>query len=52
MEWHIFAHEDNSGDWVVQGIDVEREGRIFTTIFSDSDAEQRAREYYEWEEKS
>jgi hypothetical protein len=49
MEWHIYAHEDASGDWVVQGIDINGEGEIFTTIFTDADAEARAREYYEWQ---
>jgi hypothetical protein len=49
MEWHIYPHEDRSGDWVVQGIDINGEGEIFTTIFTDADAEARAREYYEWQ---
>lgn len=48
MEWHIYQHEDGSGDWVVQGIDVDGEGEIFTTMFTDSDAESRARAYYDW----
>ena len=47
MEWHVYPHEDASGDWVVQGINVEGEGEIFTTIFTDADAESRARDYYE-----
>lgn len=49
MEWHIYEHEDGSGNWVVQGINIGGEGEIFTTIFADSDAEARAREYYKWQ---
>lgn len=49
MEWHIYPHEDRSGDWVVQGINIDGEGEMFTTIFTDSDAEARAREYYQWQ---
>ena len=49
MEWHIYPHEDGSGDWVVQGINVDEEGEIFTTIFTDSNAEARAREYCNWQ---
>jgi hypothetical protein len=49
MEWHIYPHEDASGDWVVQGIDINGEGEIFTTIFTDADAQARAQEYYNWQ---
>jgi len=49
MEWHLYQHEDGSGDWVVQGIDIDGEGEIFTTMFTDSDAEARARAYYDWQ---
>lgn len=47
MEWHIYPHEDQSGDWTVEAINLPGEGQIYTTIFSGSDAESRAREYYE-----
>ena len=48
MEWNVFPHEDNSGDWVVEGANVSGEGEIFTTIFSGIAAESRAREYFVW----
>lgn len=47
MQWEIFPHEDQSGDWVVQAINIDGEGEIYTTIFSDADAEKRAKEYLE-----
>lgn len=47
MEWNLYPHEDNSGDWVVESINLDGEGQIYTTIFSGSDAERRAREYYD-----
>jgi hypothetical protein len=52
MEWHIYPHEDGSGDWIVQGINVDGEGQIYTTIFTDADAQSRAREYYEFQQSS
>jgi len=48
MEWHLYPHEDQSGDWVVQGIDSDGEGQIYTTIFTDADAQARAKEYYDF----
>jgi hypothetical protein len=48
MEWDIFKSEDGSGSWVVQAMNFEGDGEIYTVIFSDCDAEARAREYYNW----
>ena len=48
MQWNVYPHEDGSGDWVVQAINFAGDGEIYTTIFSDSNAEARAREYYDW----
>jgi hypothetical protein len=50
MEWNIYPHEDGSGDWVVEAINHEDDGQIYTTIFSGSDTEKRAREYFDWKE--
>jgi hypothetical protein len=52
MEWSIYPHEDGSGDWVVEALNIDGEGEIFTTIFTNSDAESRAREYYAWQTTS
>jgi hypothetical protein len=52
MKWSIYAHEDGSGDWVVQAINFAGDGEIYTTIFSDSDARTRAEEYYNWKAPS
>lgn len=49
MEWNIYPHEDGSGDWVVQAINFAGDGELYTTIFTDSNAEDRAREYYNWQ---
>ena len=48
MQWEIFPHEDNSGDWVVESVNIDGEGEISTTIFSGTSAESRAREYFAW----
>jgi len=48
MQIELYPHEDSSGDWVVENTDLPGEGEIHTAIFSGSDAEKLAREYYEW----
>jgi hypothetical protein len=48
MEWDIFKSEDGSGNWVVQAMNFDGDGEIYTVTFSDSDAKARAREYYNW----
>ena len=48
MEWDIFKSEDGSGNWVVQAMNFDGDGEIYTVTFSDSDAKTRAREYYNW----
>ena len=48
MEWDIFKAEDGSGNWVVQAMNFDGDGEIYTVTFSDSDARARAREYYNW----
>jgi hypothetical protein len=52
MQWEIFPHEARSGDWVVEGINFAGDGEIYTMIFSGSDAEERAREYFAWKQQS
>ena len=48
MEWDIFKSEDGSGHWVVQAMNFDADGEIYTVTFSDSDAKARAKEYYNW----
>jgi hypothetical protein len=48
MEWEVFPHEDNSGDWIVEAINFSGDGEIYTTIFCGISAEARAREYLAW----
>ena len=48
MEWDIFKSEDGSGNWVVQAMDFDGDGEIYTVTFSDCNAKARAREYYNW----
>jgi hypothetical protein len=45
MEWDIFKSEDGSGNWVVQAMNFDGDGEIYTVASSDSDAKARAREY-------
>jgi hypothetical protein len=51
MEWDIFRSEDGSGNWVVQAMNFDGDGEIYTVTFSDFDAKARAREYYNWKTK-
>ncbi|HMH05048.1 MAG TPA: hypothetical protein VK579_00060 [Terriglobales bacterium] len=48
MEWDIFKSEDGSGNWLVQAMNFDGDGEIYTVTFSDSDAKARAIEYYNW----
>ncbi len=48
MQWEIYPHEDNSGDWVVEGVNFSGDGEIQTTIFSGTSAESRAKQYLAW----
>ena len=48
MEWDIFKSEDGSGNWVVQAMNFDGDGEIYTVTFSDFDPEAAAREYYNW----
>src|SRR5271157_2665676 len=45
MQFSVYPHEDNSGDWVVEAIDIDGEGEILTAIFSGRDAQSRAESY-------
>lgn len=51
MEYEAYPHEDGSGDWVVEGIDIDGEGEICTTIFSGCNARRRAEEYASWKSR-
>jgi hypothetical protein len=49
MQFSVYPHEDNSGDWVVEAIDIDGEGEILTAIFSGRDAQKRAESYADWQ---
>jgi hypothetical protein len=46
MKYEAFEDRKYSGDWRVEAFDED--GRCFVTIFTGSEAEQRAREYAVW----
>jgi hypothetical protein len=48
----MFPHEDGSGRWVVEGIELSFAGEFYRAVFSGSEAERRAREYCEWQSQS
>lgn len=50
MQFKTYPHEDNSGDWIVEAINPEGEGEIFTAIFSGPNAKARAEEYANWKQ--
>lgn len=45
MEWKCFEDKRNAGDWRVEAIDFDNEGRIYVTTFSGPEAQGRAEEY-------
>lgn len=49
MNWRVFEDKVFSCDWHVDAIDETNEGAKYVTIFSGPNAEERAREYGEWQ---
>jgi hypothetical protein len=45
MEWKCFEDKRTQGDWRVEAIDFDDEGKVYVTIFSGPDARERAEEY-------
>lgn len=45
MNWECFEDKHNRGDWRVEAIDFDNEGKVYVTIFSGPDARERAEEY-------
>jgi hypothetical protein len=45
MEWTCLEDKRNSGDWRVEAIDFDDEGKVYVTIFSGPEAQERAEEY-------
>jgi hypothetical protein len=52
MQFNVYPHEDNSGDWVVEAIDIDGEGEILTAIFSGKNAKTRAESYANWQQRT
>ena len=48
MEYEIFESRDFPEEWIVEGIDYESDGEIYTTIFCRSKAKTRAESYLAW----
>ena len=48
VEYKVIQSEDNPEEWIVEAIDFESEGEIYTAIFGGWDAEKRAEEYANW----
>ena len=45
VAYEVVASEEMPDEFRVEGIDYEREGMVYVTLFSGPDAEMRAREY-------
>jgi len=45
MEWKCFEDKRNRGDWRVEALDFDDEGKVYVAIFSGPNAEDRAEEY-------
>jgi len=48
MEWTYAEDKRNPGDWRVEAVDFEDEGKVYVAIFSGPNAQERAEEYAEW----
>jgi hypothetical protein len=48
MQIEVFADRQFPNDWHVEAIDT-KSGDIFQAVFAGPEAEQRAREYAEWQ---
>ena len=48
MQIEVFADKQFPNDWHVEAIDT-KSGDIFQAVFAGPEAEQRAREYAEWQ---
>jgi hypothetical protein len=48
MHQEVFADKEFPNDWRVEAIDKDS-GDIFVAVFSGPDAEERAREYADWQ---
>jgi hypothetical protein len=49
MQMEVFADKEFPNDWHVEAIDTNT-GDVFQTVFAGPDAEQRAKEYADWQE--
>jgi hypothetical protein len=45
MEWECFEDKRDAGDWRVEAIDFDNEGRVYVATFSGPHAQERAEEY-------
>jgi hypothetical protein len=45
MKWFGFEDKRNRGEWRVEAIDFDDEGKVYVTIFSGPQAQMRAEEY-------
>lgn len=45
MTWIALEDRQTPGDWRVEAIDYENEGKVYVTIFSGPESRERAEEY-------
>ena len=45
MIYEIIKSQDSSDGWRIEGINYEKDGEIYVTVFSGPLAEKRAKEY-------
>lgn len=49
LKYNVFPDKEFSTDWHVEAIDTDT-GDVFSAVFGNADAENRAREYARWRE--
>lgn len=48
VEWIAVEDKRTPGEWRVEAMDFDNEGKVYVTIFSGPESRQRAEEYAEW----
>ncbi len=48
MEYEVIESKHVPGEWIVEAINYDGEGEVYSAIFSGPDAKVRAEEYASW----
>jgi hypothetical protein len=52
MTYEVLQDPDNPAEWRAEAIDEAGDGQCYVVVFSGPQAEERAREYAQWKNKT